>query len=119
MPKPAPAPGPNSGSSSVAAIVTYWLLAIWSGLILGVFLLIANQVKLSDVMLGVLSGLFGTQTTLLVASVSFWVGSTSGANQAQSAIANDAAGKTNALAQLAGAGPQPPAEPTSLGQPQP
>lgn len=99
---------------SVPAIVTYWLLAIWSAMILAVFAMVAFQVPIEGVMLGILSGLIGTQTTLLVAAVSFWVGSTVGSRQKGDDAAADATIKTAALAQLAGAGPQPPEKPLGV-----
>lgn len=93
---------------SVPALVTWWLLAIWTVMVSGVFVLTGLRVSIEGVMLGVLSGIIGTQTTLLVASVSFWVGSTVGAKQQSANAAADNTIKTAALAQLAGAGPPPP-----------
>lgn len=101
----------GTGVGSVPAIVTYWLLLIWSALVGGVFWLILHGNPITDVMLGVLSGLIGTQTTLLVAAVSFWVGSSVGQKQAQDRAATDSTTKTNALAQLAGAGSATPPAP--------
>lgn len=67
---------------SVPALVTYWLLAIWTGLICAVVYMVVQKVEISGIMLAVLTGLIGTQTTLLVAAVSFWVGATMGGKQA-------------------------------------
>ncbi len=100
--------------TSVPALVTYWLLAIWSLMILGVFVMTGLHVAIEGVMLGVLSGIISTQTTILVAAVSFWVGSTSGSRQTADNIAADSKVKTAALAQLGGAGPQPPEKPLGL-----
>jgi hypothetical protein len=72
---------------SVPAIVTYWLLLIWSGLIWAVVDMVVHKVEISGIMLAVLTGLIGTQTTLLVASVSFWVGATMGGKQANERLA--------------------------------
>lgn len=97
--------GPNpvaesARASSVPAIVTFWLLGIWTLMVLGIFWLVGTKITISVVMFGLLSGVFGTETTLLVGAVGFWVGSSVGAK---------ASG--DALAQLAGAGPPPPAAP--------
>lgn len=98
-------------AKSVPAIVTFWLLAIWTLMIVAMFALVGFKVAIEGVLLGLLSGIIGTQTTLLVAAVSFWVGSTVGARQASDKAANENAKSTAALAQLAGAGAPPPAPP--------
>lgn len=94
---------------TVPSLVTFWLLGIWTLMIGGVFFLAALRVPIEGVMLGVLSGVIGTQTTLLVAAVSYWVGSTQGAKNAQERAANDNKEAQKVIAQLAGAGPPPPA----------
>lgn len=101
----------ESSRTSVPALVTYWLLAIWSGMVIAVFLMASNDVKIEGVMLAVITGLIGTQTTLLVAAVSFWVGTTYGAKAGAEREADNGRLASAALAQLAGAGPPPPSTP--------
>lgn len=92
---------PTESIASVPALVTFWLLAIWTLVIIGVFSMAAARIPIEGVMLGVLSGIIGTQTTLLVAAVSFWVGSNVGAKQARDSAAKDNDAKTAVIAQLA------------------
>lgn len=99
------------GGWSIPAVVTFWLLGIWTLMIGLVFALAFARIPIEGVLLGVLSGIISTQTTALIASISYWVGTTSGA-KGTADQANAAGGvATAALAQLAGAGPQPPAVP--------
>ena len=95
---------------SVPALVTYWLLAIESGTLIGVFWLIWSKALVTTIMFGLLSGLLGIQNTLLTAAVSFWVGSTVGAKASGDALAASNMAATSAVATLAGA--PPPTHPT-------
>ena len=98
---------PTDSRTSVPAIVTYWLLAIWTGIIVGVFNLVLRGVTIDGILLSLVSGLIGTQTTLLVASVSFWVGATVGGKQANERLAKAQEVSNAALSKLAGDGSKP------------
>jgi len=95
----------SARATSVPALVTFWLLAIWTGTITGVFVLVFKAVVVSALLFGLISGVLGTQTTLLVAAVSFWVGSTVGAKAAGDSMAEGNKAAQAALATLAGAPP--------------
>jgi hypothetical protein len=99
--------GQSAKWNSVPALVTFWLLGVWAGMIVGVFSLVASGVTVSTVMFGLLSGIFGTETTLLVAAVSFWVGSTVGSRASGDAIAESGKVSAAALAKIAGGAPAP------------
>lgn len=96
-----PPPHDNESRLSVPAIVTYWLLFIWSGIVLGVFLLVAHGITIDGILLALVSGLIGTQTTLLVAAVSFWVGATVGGKQANERLSQASAISSAALERIA------------------
>lgn len=87
---------------SVQATVTYILLAQFSLVVLGVFLLIIMKVSVDSALLGVLGGLIAAVTTAVSGATGYWLGSSAGSKTASAA-----------LVQLAGAGPPPPAAPGS------
>jgi hypothetical protein len=95
----------SARATSVPALVTFCLLAIDVGMILGVFLLIAYKVTISTVMVGILSGIFGIENTLLTSAVTFWVGSSVGTKAAGDALVESNKVASAAVAQLAGATP--------------
>lgn len=100
---------PSSASpASVPAIVTFLLIGIWAAMVAGLFVLIANKIELTAIQVGLLSGTFGTETTLLVASVSFWVGSTAGGKAMGDQIARSGAQAQATVASIAASGPPPP-----------
>ena len=86
--------------TSTAAIVTYIALGMLALDTVGIYVLLALRIAVTDVMVGILGGQLSTHATIAVGAVGFWVAGT-------------ASGKaTNAaLAQIAGAGPPPPATP--------
>lgn len=99
---------PTAKRTSVAAIVTYWLLLNWTLLGTAVVYLIVVNATITAVMLGVLGGIIGTQSTLTIGAVGFWIGSSLGAKMAGDQIAATQKDGQAALAQLAGAdGRQP------------
>lgn len=87
----------HESRTTVPAIVTYWLLFIWTVVILGMGGLVAGMVifdvKIDPILLNMVSGLFGTTATLVVASVSYWVGATVGGKKA-----NEQLGEANRVA---------------------
>lgn len=89
---------------SVPALITFILLAIWSGMVGGVFYLVINKVDVGTVMFGLLSGIFVIEQSLLVGAVGFWMGSSIGAKAAGDAMADSSKAGQLALAQIAGAG---------------
>lgn len=97
-------PSPVSQSAranSVPALITWWLLGLWTLISVAKFAIVAsNHVTIDAQVQGFLSNVESTTQNLLLMAVSFWVGSSVGAK---------ASG--DALAQLAGAGPPPPAAP--------
>jgi len=94
--------------SSVPALVTYWLLAIWSGLIIGVFWLARSKITVDSALLTLIYNLISTQTVILVAAISFWVGATQGGKAANERL-SEASKLSNAALQKAveGSTPQP------------
>lgn len=88
--------------TSTQALVTYILLAQFALVVAGVFLLILLKVTVDSALLGVLGGLIAAVTTAVSGAVGYWLGSSAGSKAS-----------TAALAQLAGAGPPPPAAPGS------
>ncbi len=88
--------GETASQFSVPALVTYWLLGIWTLVIGSVFQLVHDKIMIDGVLLALVSGIIGTQTTLLVAAVSFWVGATVGGKEA-----NERMGKANEVATAA------------------
>lgn len=87
----------HESRTTVPAIVTYALLAIWAVVVLGMGGLIAGMVifgvKMDAILLNMVSGLFGTTGTLTVAAVSYWVGATVGGK-----AANEKLGEANRVA---------------------
>jgi hypothetical protein len=100
-------------ASSVPAIVTFWLLLIWSGQNAGLFAMTVYKIELNAVLSGILQNVLGTTGTLLVAAVSFWVGSTVGARASGDALAESNKAASTALSTLAGAPPIKPSDPAS------
>ncbi len=94
---PAPAP---SDRASTQALISYAILTIFALTVSAVFWLIFKRIEPSSVMIGVLGGLIGVETTAVSGVIGYWIGASSGGKTANAA-----------LAQLAGAGPPPPAEP--------
>lgn len=90
--------------TSTAAIVTYIALAELGLSLIAVLALIILRRPIDPVMVGILGTILGTITTIAVAAAGFWVGGSAGGKTANAA-----------LAQIAGAGPPPPASP--LGPP--
>lgn len=86
--------------TSVPALVTYWLLAIWTGVVVAVFVMVAREITIDGILLALVSGLIGTQTTLLVAAISFWVGATQGGKAANERL-SEASKLSNAALQKA------------------
>lgn len=102
---------PAASPKSVPAIVTFWLLGLWTLTIISTFAIIFLKVQIEGTALGLLAGVIGTTTTLTVGAVGFWVGSSVGAKAAGDEMARQAKDAQAALGQLAGVGPQPPAPP--------
>lgn len=100
----------SSSAKSVPAIVTFWLLGLWTFTIVAAVILTGLKIEVDST---ILIGVIGSQTTLTVSAVSFWVGTTVGAKAAGDKIAAQAETSSAALAQLAGAGAPPPAAPLS------
>lgn len=92
--------GDTNRKDSVAAVVTFWLLLVWTIIIVWILTLVSLKVPIEGAMLGVLAGLVGTHTTFTATAIGFWLASSIGAKSSG-----------DALAQLAGAGPRPPANP--------
>jgi len=92
---------PTDSRTSVPALVTYWLLGLWTLVIANVFNLVLQGVKIDGILLSLVSGLIGTQTTLLVAAVSFWVGATVGGKQSTERLAEAQKMSSAALAKIA------------------
>lgn len=82
------------------AIVTFIVLAILFMVDAAVFALIGNHQTVEPAMLTVLGQIQGGAQTLAVGAVAYWVGASVGGKTANAA-----------LAQLAGAGAPPPADP--------
>lgn len=110
---------PAASPTSVPAIVTFWLLGLWTLTIIATFAIIFLKVQIEGTALGLLAGVIGTTTTLTVGAVGFWVGSSVGAKAAGDEMARQAKTAQEALGQLAGAGPQPPAPPQISSDPLP
>lgn len=109
----APPADPNAASSrtGVAAIVTYILLVQFFSAGAAVITMIATGVKADAVLLALLSGMVGSLTTMVIGAVGFWIGSSVGAKASGDALMERSKRQGEALEQLAGAGPPPPAEP--------
>jgi hypothetical protein len=95
--------------TSVPAIVTFWLLGVFTLTVIGVFVLIADRVQLNTIMFGLLTGLIATETTLLTGACGFWLGSSIGAKASGDAIADSNKAAAGALAKIA-ASAAPPSE---------
>lgn len=93
---------PSQDRTSTQAIVTYVLLAQFNLVVAGVFVLIIMKVNVDSALLGVLGGLIAAVTTAVSGAVGYWLGSSAGSKASNAA-----------LAQIAGAGPPPPAAPGS------
>lgn len=106
---------PSDSRFSVPALVTYWLLAIWAFITYRlidalIYQVMANAVN--PVLLAAVSGLIGTQTTLLVSAVSFWVGATVGGKQATERLAEAQKVSSAALTTIAKSASQADGAPT-------
>jgi len=106
---PARTASPPSAASltSVAAVVTFILLAIDATEIFGVFGLVLSRVEVNTFLSSVITGILASTNTLLVMATSYWVGSTTGAKATGDAIAASNLAATTAVATLAGAPPKP------------
>jgi hypothetical protein len=89
-------------AGSTPALVTFIVLAILALVDAAVFAIVGGRVPVEPAMLTVLGQIQGGAQTLAVGAVAYWVGSSVGSKTAQAA-----------LAQLAGAGAPPPADPTA------
>lgn len=94
----------DHGTTSTVAILCYAGLTIFLATIIGIFWIILAGVKIDGPILPVLGTILAIEGSFLSAISGFWLASSVGAR------ANSAA-----IAQLAGAGPQPPEQP--LGEP--
>ena len=94
--------------SSVPAILAYSLTVVWTLMLIGIYTLIRDRIPINVVMLTIVASAFGTQTTLMVAAYSFWVGATQGGKQANERL-SEASKLSNAALQKAvdGAAPVP------------
>jgi hypothetical protein len=90
----------DTGPKSAVAIISYIILAQLTLAGLGVFVIIALQVTVEPVMVGVLSGLITGVVAGSGTVGGFWLASSVGSRATSSA-----------MAQLAGAGPPPPSAP--------
>ena len=88
--------------TSVQAVVTYATLAIFLASLVGALSLALLKADVGQFIAGVLGGVIGSSGTLAAISVNYWLGASRGGTVANAA-----------LAQLAGAGAPPPAEPKS------
>lgn len=100
----AAAAAPREGAST-PAVVTFAVLAILALVDAAVFAIVGLHVSVEPAMLTVLGQIQGGAQTLAVGAVAYWVGSSVGSKTAQAA-----------LAQLAGAGAPPPADPATQEQ---
>lgn len=91
---------PAADHVSPASIISYVVLAIFALTVAGVFALVGLKVDVDPVMLTVLGAVVTAVTGSVTGVLGFWMGSSSGAKTSNAA-----------LAQLAGAGPAPPATP--------
>jgi len=101
---PNPEPG-TASRTSVAAIVTYCLLGTWALMVFGLFTLVWFQVAIDSTQMALIGAVFGTEQTLLVAAVTFWVGSTQGAKALGDAMAQSAAKAQGVVAAVAASKP--------------
>lgn len=105
---------PSANSlTSVPAVVTFWLLGLWTLVVVFKFALVAWKVPLSADTEGFLGQVVDTTQNMMLMAVSFWVGSSVGAKASGDALARRGETDSAAIAQLAGAGPPPPAAPMS------
>lgn len=91
---------PPTDRLGVPALISYFIVgmfALTGGLI---FQLIHDGIEIKPVILGVLGGWIGVLTTATAGVIGYWTGSSNGSKTANAA-----------LAQLAGAGAPPPAQP--------
>jgi hypothetical protein len=96
---------PAAKWTSTPALVTWWLLALWSGITVANYSLAAWAVKVDAILQGLISNTQNLTGTVLVAAVSFWVGSTVGARASGDAIAESGKVSAAALAKIAGGAP--------------
>lgn len=94
---------PNEATST-AAIVTFVVLAILTMVDGATYALVGFRVVVEPAMLTVIGQIQGGAQTLAVGAAAYWVGASQGGKTANAA-----------LAQLAGAGAAPPADPLAPG----
>lgn len=94
--------------TTVAATVTLMLLIIWLLMVGGVFSLVlilpAKKAIIDSTLYGLLGTVFGTESTLLTASVGYWVGSSSGSKASSDALVESNKASSSVMAALAGTG---------------
>lgn len=110
-----PAPQPQAASAkSVPALITFWLLGLWSAIIAAKFVLVAVGVwgqqgtvtfAIDATVQTFLSNAESTTQNLLIMAVSFWVGTTVGAKALGDTLAESNKAGATALATIAGAAP--------------
>ena len=98
---------PGRDALSTPALVTYAVLALTVLVDMAVFVLVGRRIVVEPAMLTILGQIQGGAQALADGAVAYWVGSSNGSKTANAA-----------LAQLAGAGAPPPADPvTQAGKP--
>lgn len=100
------------GAKSTPALISYGILSLFALAAIGVFAIIFTGTEVDPVMAGVLGTVLGSTGTGYAAVQGFWIGNSSSSKVAQSDLAASNKNAQASLAQLAGAGPQPPAPPT-------
>lgn len=107
-------PSQAASARSVPALITFWLLGLWSAIIVAKFLLIYLAVLppnggrafvIDATVQTFLSNAESTTQNLLIMAVSFWVGSTVGAKALGDTLAESNKAGATALATIAGAAP--------------
>lgn len=98
----------DDGPTSTTAIISYLMMGMFAMVSLGVFCLLIFRVPVQDTMLALIGAIITAAVAGPAVVGGFWLASSSGAK------ANSAA-----IRQLAGAGPPPPADPSTVVEPKP
>jgi len=88
--------------SSTPAIISFIILAMYAVSLIAAFVMAILSIEMKPLIQNTLSGMIGALTVAFAGVVAYWTGSSVGSKTANAA-----------LAQLAGAGPPPPADPAT------
>ncbi len=108
----------DESRGSVPAIIAYWVLGIWTFIVVAFVVLLIGMAladrKMDSILLNIVFGIIGTTSSVLVAALGFWIGTTANSKKQAENQSENLKASMDAMAKIAGTGTgQGPAEPAS------